>query len=76
MSAQTDFYQNKLTYEMDPSDLYDALNNGENIIAVDARKPHGFEAEHIPGAITQPKGDDILYRRVIINWRGIEPPPI
>ncbi len=54
MNAQTDFYKNKLAYEMDPSDLYDALNNGENIIPVDARQPHGFEAEHIPGAINLP----------------------
>jgi rhodanese-related sulfurtransferase len=39
---------------MGPSDLFDALSKGENIVAVDARKPHGFEAEHIPGAINIP----------------------
>ena len=54
MNAQTAFYESKLLYEMDPSDLFAALGNGENIIAVDARQPHGFEAEHIPGAINIP----------------------
>ncbi len=54
MTAQTNFYASKLLYEMDPSDLFAALGKGENIIAVDARQPHGFEAEHIPGAINIP----------------------
>jgi rhodanese-related sulfurtransferase len=54
MNEQIEFYENKLAFEMDPSDLFDALNAGENVIAIDARKSFGYEAEHIPGAINLP----------------------
>jgi len=54
MEAQIKHYENKLAFEMDPSDLFDALNNSEKIIALDARKVSGFEAEHIPNAINIP----------------------
>ena len=40
MSHQIEFYKNKLTYEMDPSDLFGALENEENIIVIDSRTPH------------------------------------
>jgi rhodanese-related sulfurtransferase len=54
MEAQIKHYENKLAFEMDPSDLFEALNNGEKVIALDARKTFGFEAEHIPNAINIP----------------------
>lgn len=54
MEAQLKHYENKLSFEMDPSDLFDALNNVEKVIALDARKAFGFEAEHIPNAINIP----------------------
>lgn len=54
MNAQIKHYEDKLAYEMDPSDLFDALNKGEKIVALDARKPFGYEAEHIPTAINIP----------------------
>lgn len=54
MNEQVTYYENKLKYEMDPSDLFEALLNGENVVVIDARKPEGFEAEHIPGAINLP----------------------
>ena len=54
MEAQIKHYENKLAFEMDPSDLFDALNNGEKVIVIDARKAFGFEAEHIPTAINIP----------------------
>lgn len=54
MEEQIKHYENKLAFEMDPSDLFDALNNGEKVIALDARKAFGFEAEHIPNAINIP----------------------
>lgn len=57
MDAQIKYYENKLAFEMDPSDLFDALNNGEKVIALDARKTYGFEAEHIPTAINIPHGE-------------------
>jgi rhodanese-related sulfurtransferase len=54
MDAQIKHYENKLAFEMDPSDLHEAIANGENIIVIDARKSFGFEAEHIPNAINIP----------------------
>lgn len=54
MQKQIEFYENKLAYEMDPSDLWDALENNENVVALDARKAFGFENEHIPTAINLP----------------------
>ena len=54
MNDQVKFYENKLAFEMDPADLFLALANNEKVIAVDARKPAGFAAEHIPGAINIP----------------------
>lgn len=54
MEEQIKFYENKLAFEMDPSDLFEALKNGEKVIALDARKAFGFEAEHIPNAINIP----------------------
>jgi rhodanese-related sulfurtransferase len=57
MQEQVKHYQDKLSFEMDPSDLFDALNKGERIIPVDARKSFGYEAEHIPGAMNIPHRD-------------------
>jgi len=57
MNAQIKHYEDKLSYEMDPSDLFAALSDGENVIALDARKPFGYEAEHIPGALNIPHRD-------------------
>jgi rhodanese-related sulfurtransferase len=54
MEAQIKHYENKLAFEMDPSDLFDALNNGEKVIALDARKSFGYDAEHIPNALNIP----------------------
>lgn len=54
MNAQIKHYENKLAFEMDPSDLFEAFNNGEKVIAVDARKSFGYESEHIPMAINLP----------------------
>ena len=54
MEAQIKHYENKLAFEMDPSDLFDALNNGEKVVVIDARKAFGYEAEHIPTAINLP----------------------
>ncbi len=54
MKNQIEFYQNKLAYEMDPSDLFEALEKGEDIIVVDSRQFFGYEKEHIPTAISLP----------------------
>lgn len=54
MKQQIEHYQAKLVYEMDPSDLFDALEKGEDVVAVDTRKAFGFIKEHIPSAINMP----------------------
>lgn len=54
MTVQIEHYENKLAYEIDSADLFDALNKGEQIVVVDARSTAGYEQEHIPGAISLP----------------------
>ena len=54
MQKQIEFYQNKLAFEMDPSDLFDAFETSTDFIAVDTRQAFGFEKEHIPTAINLP----------------------
>lgn len=54
MEKQIEYYQQKLDYEMDSYDLFDALEKGENVIPLDARKTAAYENEHIPGAINIP----------------------
>ena len=51
---QLEFYEAKLTFETDSWDLYEALNNGEPIIVIDARSPEAYNTEHIPTAINIP----------------------
>ncbi|UOQ72735.1 rhodanese-like domain-containing protein [Hymenobacter cellulosilyticus] len=52
MEAQVQHYQHKLAYELDSADLYDAVNSGEPIVIIDARKKEAYDAEHIPGAVS------------------------
>ena len=54
MTVQIEHYENKLAYEIDSADLFDALNKGEQIVVIDARSTAGYEQEHIPGAISFP----------------------
>lgn len=54
MNEQIKFYENKLTYEMDPSDLFELLETDTHFVVVDARQAFGFEKEHIPNAINLP----------------------
>lgn len=39
-------YSNKLAYEIDSWDLKVAVENGENVIVIDARSSEAFAAEH------------------------------
>ena len=52
MEAQVQHYQHKLAYELDAADLYDAVQNHEPIIIIDARQEAAYAAEHIPGAVS------------------------
>ncbi len=54
MEKQIEFYENKLAFEMDPSDLYDAFKNSTAFIALDTRQAFGYKNEHIPTAINIP----------------------
>lgn len=54
MKNQIEFYQDKLRYEMDPSDLFQGLEQGEDLIPLDTRQTFGYTKEHIPGAINIP----------------------
>ena len=54
MDRQIEYYQNKLDYEMDPSDLFDAIEKGSDIVPLDTRQTFGFNKEHIPNAINIP----------------------
>ncbi len=51
---QLEFYQAKLDYETDSWDLSEALNNGEDIVVIDARSPEAYALEHIPTSINIP----------------------
>lgn len=52
--SQLEFYQAKLNYEMDSWDLFEALNQGQNIVVVDGRSTTAYAHEHIPNAINIP----------------------
>jgi rhodanese-related sulfurtransferase len=51
---QLDFYQAKLAYEIDSADLRAALDDGQDLVVVDARGSDAYDREHIPGAISVP----------------------
>ena len=54
MKNQVNYYQSKLQFEMDPSDLFSGFEDEEKIVAVDTRQAFGYEKEHIPTAINLP----------------------
>jgi rhodanese-related sulfurtransferase len=56
MDDQTSHYESKLAFETDSWDLKVALENGENVVVIDARSPEAFQREHIPGSINIPHG--------------------
>jgi rhodanese-related sulfurtransferase len=54
MKKQFEFYKSKLEFEMDSSDLFQALEKSKNVVPLDTRQALGFSKEHIPGAINIP----------------------
>ena len=54
MNNQIKHYEDKLKFEMDSWDLYESINNNENVIVIDARASEAFLIQHIPGAINLP----------------------
>jgi rhodanese-related sulfurtransferase len=57
MQKQIEFYESKLAFEMDPSDLLNELEKNNAIVPLDTRQSFGFEKEHIPNAIHIPHRD-------------------
>lgn len=54
MNEQIKYYEEKLAFEIDSSDLFAALNAGEKIVIVDARQSQSYVVEHIPNSINLP----------------------
>lgn len=54
MKKQIEYYENKLAFEMDPSDLYNAFESETKYAALDTRQAFGYKKEHIPSAINIP----------------------
>jgi rhodanese-related sulfurtransferase len=54
MNDHIRYYEEKLAYETDSWDVYEALKNGQNLIVVDARSPEVYALEHIPSAMNLP----------------------
>ena len=52
MITQITYYEQKLAYEMDPADLFAALDQGSTeYVVVDTRQAYAYDEERIPGAI-------------------------
>jgi rhodanese-related sulfurtransferase len=49
------FFQRKLRYETDPSDVYRDMQQGVNMFVVlDVRSPEAYAKSHVPGALHLP----------------------
>jgi rhodanese-related sulfurtransferase len=49
------FFQRKLRYETDPSDVYRDLQNGvDAFVVLDVRSPEAYAKSHVPGALHLP----------------------
>ncbi len=57
MKDQVSYYENKLKYEIDPYDLHERINLGDNVIVVDARASEMYAERHIKNAISLPSGN-------------------
>ena len=54
MNEQIKYYEDKLNYQLDPSDLYQMIINNENIIVIDTRTEEYYNISHIPNSINIP----------------------
>ncbi len=53
--AANNHFRSKLSFETDPSDVYqDITNKVTGILVVDARTPDAYARGHVPGAINLP----------------------
>ena len=50
------FFQRKLRYETDPSDVYRDMQQGvEAFVVLDVRSPEAYAESHVPGALHLPR---------------------
>jgi rhodanese-related sulfurtransferase len=54
MNEQIKYYEDKLNYELDSSDLYQMMIRNENIIVIDTRTEECYNRLHIPNSINIP----------------------
>lgn len=67
---QLAYYERKLAFEIDSSDLYNALEEGrEDIVVVDGRGRDAYARQHIAGAINLPHST-ISTQTVVAFARG------
>ncbi|NYF29987.1 MULTISPECIES: rhodanese-like domain-containing protein [unclassified Microbacterium] len=51
MIDRTDFYEAKLTYETDSSDVHAAIKAGENLVVIDVRSDEAWAQGRVAGAV-------------------------
>ena len=51
---QLNHYKQKLAFETDSWDVYEALSRNEPLVVVDGRSAEAYAREHIPGAVNLP----------------------
>ncbi len=51
---QLNHYRQKLAFETDSWDVYEALNRNEPVVVVDGRSAEAYAREHIPGSVNLP----------------------
>ena len=51
---QLTHYKQKLAFETDSWDLYEALGRDDPVVVVDGRSAEAYAREHIPGAVNLP----------------------
>ena len=51
---QLNHYKQKLAFETDSWDVYEALGKDEPVVVVDGRSAEAYAREHIPGAVNLP----------------------
>jgi rhodanese-related sulfurtransferase len=54
MNEQIKYYEDKLNYELDSSDLYQMIINNKKIIVIDTRTEEYYNISHIPNSINIP----------------------
>ncbi|MEZ5569082.1 MAG: rhodanese-like domain-containing protein [Halioglobus sp.] len=54
MVDQISFYEAKLQFEIDSSDLFETLQEKAKVKVIDARSSEAYEREHIPNALNIP----------------------